>query len=107
MEIIAHMTKRPLYALGWAVWVGVAAWASLHSPYPGFTGWDYVLFAFLVMVPKGINGEFPALTDGPDDLTPERKRRFVYTLITLGLFACLLSRHVSFLDNPLVRVVIG
>ena len=107
MENIACMTKRPRYALAWAVWVGVAAWASLHSPYPGFTGWDYVLFAFLVMVPKGINGEFPALTDSPDDLTPGRKRRYVYTLITLGLFACLLSRHVSILDSPLVRVFIG
>ncbi|WP_256806713.1 hypothetical protein [Pseudomonas kurunegalensis] len=105
MENIAYMTKRARYALAWAVWVGVAAWASLHSPYPGFTGWDYVLFAFLVIVPKGIMGDFPAMTDL--DLTPERKRRYVYTLITLGLFACLLSRHVSILDSPLVRVFIG
>lgn len=53
MDSTVQTTQRKaLYAWAWAIWIGFAAWLAYHGPMQE-TGFDWLLFAFVVVIPKG------------------------------------------------------
>jgi hypothetical protein len=90
--------RKALYLWAWAIWIGFAAWLAYHSPMQE-TGFDWLLFAFVLVTPKGFRGALYASTEPQnrfsEGYSAKDKRLALYWFLTLLLFAINLGRTIS------------
>ncbi|MBX5884820.1 hypothetical protein ISE51_29460 [Pseudomonas aeruginosa] len=103
MDSTVQTTQRKaLYAWAWAIWIGFAAWLAYHSPMQE-TGFDWLLFAFVVVIPKGFRGALYASTPRQNRFSEgygaKDKRLALYWVLTLLLFAINLGRTITDLTS--------
>ncbi|HCE6991776.1 TPA: hypothetical protein ACKP3Z_005939 [Pseudomonas aeruginosa] len=99
MDSTVQTTQRKaLYAWAWAIWIGFAAWLAYHGLMQE-TGFDWLLFAFVVVIPKGFRGALYASTAPQnrfsEGYSAKDKRLPLYWVLTLLLFAINLGRTIT------------